>query len=63
VISARIPLRASDQTGVVTVALFNVDRLDRLSLEFQSTAIDEPVLEDSFASFSAAIRRSFAVRG
>jgi hypothetical protein len=46
VIPARISLRASYQTGVVTVALFNVDRLDRVSLEFPSTAIDEPVLED-----------------
>ena len=46
VIPARISLRASYQTGLVTVALFNVDRLDRVSLEFQSTAIDEPVLED-----------------
>jgi hypothetical protein len=46
VIPARISLRPSYQTGVVTVALFNVDRLDRVSLEFQSTAIDEPLLED-----------------
>ena len=28
VIPARISLRASYETGVVTVALFNVDRLD-----------------------------------
>jgi hypothetical protein len=30
----------------VTVALVNVDRLERVTLEFQSTAIDESVLED-----------------
>jgi hypothetical protein len=30
----------------VPVALFNVDRLDRVTLEFQSNAIEEPVLED-----------------
>jgi hypothetical protein len=28
------------------VALANVDRLDRVTLEFQSKAIEEPVLED-----------------
>lgn len=46
VIPARISLRASYETGIVTVVLFNVDRLDRVSLEFESTAIDEPMLED-----------------
>ena len=30
----------------MTVALANVDRLERLTLEFPSTAIEEPVLED-----------------
>jgi hypothetical protein len=30
----------------VTVALVNVDRLERVTLEFPSTAIEEPVLED-----------------
>ena len=37
---------ADYQTGAVTVALFNVDRLDRVTLEFHSNAIEEPVLED-----------------
>jgi hypothetical protein len=30
----------------VTVALVNVDRLERVTLEFSSTAIEEPVIED-----------------
>lgn len=34
------------QTGLVTVALTNVDRFDRVALEFHSNTIDEPVLED-----------------
>ena len=32
--------------GTVRVALANVDRLDRITLEFDSKAIEEPVLED-----------------
>jgi len=31
---------------LVTVALTNVDRLDRVTLEFESSAIKESVLED-----------------
>jgi hypothetical protein len=31
---------------LVTAALANVDRLDRITLEFHSNAIEEPVLED-----------------
>jgi hypothetical protein len=46
VIPARISFRAYYETGLVTVALVNVDRLERVTLEFQSTAIDESVLED-----------------
>ena len=46
VIPAKISFRADYQTGQVTVALFNVDRLDRVSLQFPSAAIDETVLED-----------------
>jgi len=38
--------KADYGTGIVTVALFNVDRLDRITLEFHSEAIEEPVLED-----------------
>ena len=34
------------QTGIVTVPLVNVDRFDRVSLEFHSQSIDEPVLDD-----------------
>ena len=46
VIPARISFRVDYQTGLVTVALVNVDRLERVTLEFHSTAIDESVLED-----------------
>jgi hypothetical protein len=46
VIPARVSFRVDHRTGVVTVALVNVDRLERVTLEFPSTAIAEPVLED-----------------
>ena len=46
VIPARASFRVDYRTGIVTVALVNVDRLERVTLEFPSTAIDEPVLED-----------------
>ena len=46
VIPARVSFRVDYQTGLVTVALVNVDRLERVTLEFLSTAIDESVLED-----------------
>lgn len=45
-IPAMVAFRADYQTGRVTVALVNVDRLDRVTLDFHSQAIDEPVLED-----------------
>ncbi|TMH24132.1 MAG: hypothetical protein E6H64_01920 [Betaproteobacteria bacterium] len=45
-IPANVLFRADYQTGLVTVTLVNVDRFDRVSLEFPSTSIDEPVLED-----------------
>ncbi len=45
-IPAHIAFRADYRTGLVTVALVNVDRLDRITLEFHSNAIEEPVLED-----------------
>lgn len=46
VIPARVSFRVDYQTGVVTAALVNVDRLERLTLEFASTQIEEPILED-----------------
>jgi len=46
VIPARISFRVDYQTSLVTVALVNVDRLERVTLEFPSTAIEEPLLED-----------------
>lgn len=46
VIPARISFRIDHGNGLVTVALTNVDRLERVTLEFPSTAIEEPVLED-----------------
>ena len=45
-IPAVVAFRADYQTGVVTAALVNVDRLERVALEFHSNMIDEPVLED-----------------
>jgi hypothetical protein len=45
-IPARISFRIDHPRGLVTVALANVDRLERVTLEFPSSAIDEGVLED-----------------
>lgn len=45
-IPAAVSFHADYQTGKVMAALVNVDRLDRVTLEFQSNAIEEPVLED-----------------
>ena len=46
VIPARISFRVDYRTGIVTVVLVNVDRLERVTLEFPNTAIEEPALED-----------------
>jgi len=45
-VPAAVSFRVDYQSGIVMVALFNVDRLDRITLEFHSNAIEEPVLED-----------------
>jgi len=45
-IPAKVGFNVDYQTGLVTVGLFNVDRFDRVSLEFHSQAIEEPVLDD-----------------
>src|ERR1700693_2630268 len=45
-IPAAVTFHVDYQTGLVTVALANVDRLDRVTLEFHSNAIEEPILED-----------------
>ncbi len=45
-IPASVSFHVDYQTGLVTVALANVDRFDRITLEFHSSAIEEPVLED-----------------
>ncbi len=45
-IPAKVGFNVDYQTGIVTVPLVNVDRFDRMSLEFHSQAIDEPVLDD-----------------
>ena len=45
-IPARVSLRVDYQTGIVKAALVNVDRLDRVTLEFHSNDIEEPILED-----------------
>jgi hypothetical protein len=46
VIPARISFRIDHGNGLVTVALTNVDRLERVTLEFRSTDINESILED-----------------
>ncbi|MFO1324489.1 MAG: hypothetical protein U1F15_10520 [Burkholderiales bacterium] len=46
VIPARVTFCADYRTGIVTVTLINVDRLERVAFAFQSTAIDESLLED-----------------
>ena len=46
VVPARVSFRVDYRTGIVTVALANVDRLERITLEFPSTDIDELLLED-----------------
>ena len=45
-IPAKASFNVDYQTGIVMVALVNVDRFDRVSLEFHSQAIEESVLED-----------------
>ena len=45
-IPARVSFRVDHRTGLVTVMLVNVDRLERVTLEFASGAIDDAVLED-----------------
>ena len=45
-IPAGVSFRADYRTGVVQISLVNVDRFDKVSLEFQSRSIDEAVLED-----------------
>ena len=45
-IPAAASLHADYQRGVVTASLVNVDRFDRVSLDFPATAIDEAVMED-----------------
>ena len=45
-IPARVSLRVDYQTGIVKAALVNVDRLDRVTLEFHSNDIEEPILGD-----------------
>jgi hypothetical protein len=45
-IPARVSFAVDHQAGVVAVALTNVDRLERVTLEFPSAGIDEPALED-----------------
>jgi hypothetical protein len=46
VIPARVSIRIDYRTGIVTVTLVNVDRLERVTLEYSSTEFEEPVLED-----------------
>jgi len=45
-IPAHVSFRVDYQTGIVAVALMNVDRFDRVTLEFHTNEIEEPILED-----------------
>ena len=45
-IPSAVSFHVDYQTGLVTATLTNVDRFDRVALEFHSNTIDEPVLED-----------------
>lgn len=45
-IPAKVSFTVDYQTGLVTVPLVNVDRFDRVSLEFHSQHIDEAILDD-----------------
>jgi hypothetical protein len=45
-IPAKVGFTVDYQTGIVTVRLVNVDRFDRVSLEFHSQSIEESVLDD-----------------
>lgn len=45
-IPAKVGFNVDYQSGMVTVALVNVDRFDRVTLAFHSQAIDETVLDD-----------------
>jgi len=45
-IPAKVSMHVDYLTGLVIVPLVNVDRFDRVSLEFHSQAIEEPVLDD-----------------
>lgn len=45
-IPASVAFHVDHQTGTVAVRLANVDRLEGVTLEFHSNAIEEPLLED-----------------
>jgi hypothetical protein len=45
-IPAATSMHMDYETGIVRMLLMNVDRFDRLSLEFRIETIDEPMLED-----------------
>jgi len=46
VIPAAVMFKTDYRTGLITCAMTNVDRFDRVTLEFHSTAIDEHVLDE-----------------
>jgi hypothetical protein len=46
VIPSAVTFHADYQTGLVLVSMVNVDRFDRVRLEFHTSGIDEPALED-----------------
>jgi hypothetical protein len=60
-IPASVLFRADYGTGRVVVTLVNVDRLERVALDFDSSAIDEPMLEDLVRLIMGA-KSSFLLR-
>lgn len=65
VIPARVSFQVRYQTGFVTAMRVNVDRLERVTLEFSRTAIDESAFDDLMPLVlgrDSASPKAFAVR-
>lgn len=45
-VPSAVMFKTDYQTGLITCAMTNVDRFDRVTLEFHSNAIDTPILDD-----------------
>jgi hypothetical protein len=60
-IPASVLFRADYTTGRIVVTLVNVDRLERIALDFDSAAVDEPMLED-LVRLIMGLKSSFLLR-